>query len=404
MDLEVRAMFEIDRAKFGAFIAQLRKEKGITQKKLAEMLSISDKAISKWETGNSIPDVALLVPLAEILGVSVTELLECRRMEHAENMDTAQTDVLVKKVIELSEEERNQNKKKNRKIYFLCAVISVIELFVIYELSNIGIIYGAAYLTPILIVGLLSIGFGAYFWLFMKEKLPAYYDENQISVYVDGILHMNMPGVYYNNNNWPYIVKALKGWSIAGMVGFPVAYILLSKLLITFDPLFSSMIIMFTFVFGGLFIPIFVLGRKYQYGDSPRPDTAKNVYDKKRIIGVVLIIFFIVIVSYIFGGGATVSSGNRMMFIASEGRSYWSATYQYFDGYEQRNLWVDEDGFLDVKIITDEGQVDLKITDEEGKVIYEKRDLKTTTFSVPATGRVTIRIDAFAHKGSFTID
>ena len=46
-------MYELDREKFGSFIAQLRKEKGYTQKELAEKLSISDKAVSKWETGVS---------------------------------------------------------------------------------------------------------------------------------------------------------------------------------------------------------------------------------------------------------------------------------------------------------------------------------------------------------------
>lgn len=47
-------MYELDREKFGSFIAQLRKEKGYTQKELAEKLSISDKAVSKWETGGSL--------------------------------------------------------------------------------------------------------------------------------------------------------------------------------------------------------------------------------------------------------------------------------------------------------------------------------------------------------------
>lgn len=46
-------MFEIDKRKFGAFIAELRKERGMTQKELAEKLFISDKAVSKWETGVS---------------------------------------------------------------------------------------------------------------------------------------------------------------------------------------------------------------------------------------------------------------------------------------------------------------------------------------------------------------
>ena len=47
-------MFEIDKAKFGSFVAQLRKEKGLMQKELAEKLYVSDKAVSKWETGVSL--------------------------------------------------------------------------------------------------------------------------------------------------------------------------------------------------------------------------------------------------------------------------------------------------------------------------------------------------------------
>ena len=52
-------MFNIDKKKFGAFVAALRKEKGITQKELSEQLCISDKAVSKWETGVSLPDIGM---------------------------------------------------------------------------------------------------------------------------------------------------------------------------------------------------------------------------------------------------------------------------------------------------------------------------------------------------------
>lgn len=65
----------MENEKIGPFIRRLRKERGLTQKELAAALNVTDKAVSKWELGASLPDVALLLPLAETLGVSVTELL-----------------------------------------------------------------------------------------------------------------------------------------------------------------------------------------------------------------------------------------------------------------------------------------------------------------------------------------
>lgn len=65
----------MDQIKTGKFIAQLRREQGLTQKELADKLCVSDKAISKWETGKGSPDVSSMQPLCEALGISVTELL-----------------------------------------------------------------------------------------------------------------------------------------------------------------------------------------------------------------------------------------------------------------------------------------------------------------------------------------
>ncbi len=65
----------------GAFIARLRREKNYTQKELAQRLHVSDKAISRWETGKGFPETTLLEPLSEQLGVSVGELLSGQRME-----------------------------------------------------------------------------------------------------------------------------------------------------------------------------------------------------------------------------------------------------------------------------------------------------------------------------------
>lgn len=65
----------MNQIKIGKFIFQCRKAKGFTQSQLAEQLGITDKAVSKWETGKSMPDVSLLTSLCEILGITLNELL-----------------------------------------------------------------------------------------------------------------------------------------------------------------------------------------------------------------------------------------------------------------------------------------------------------------------------------------
>ena len=67
--------------KTGKLIQELRKEKGLTQMSLAEKLGVTDRAVSKWERGKSFPDVSMLRPLAEALGISVSELLDEKLQE-----------------------------------------------------------------------------------------------------------------------------------------------------------------------------------------------------------------------------------------------------------------------------------------------------------------------------------
>ena len=65
----------MDQIRIGQFIAATRKAKGLTQRQLAAQLSISDKTISKWETGKGLPDVSLMLPLCGALGITVNDLL-----------------------------------------------------------------------------------------------------------------------------------------------------------------------------------------------------------------------------------------------------------------------------------------------------------------------------------------
>ena len=70
----------MDQAKVGKFIAQLRKVQGLTQEALGQKLGVTNKTVSRWENGNYMPDIELLVPLGETLGVSVNELLAGERL------------------------------------------------------------------------------------------------------------------------------------------------------------------------------------------------------------------------------------------------------------------------------------------------------------------------------------
>lgn len=70
----------INQIKIGQFITQIRKELGYTQKELAEQIGVTDKTISKWETGNRLPDASLLMDLCRVLKVDVNELLKGERV------------------------------------------------------------------------------------------------------------------------------------------------------------------------------------------------------------------------------------------------------------------------------------------------------------------------------------
>ena len=393
-------MFEIDKAKFGAFVAQLRKEKGLMQKELAEKLYVSDKAVSKWERGLSIPDVAILVPLAEILGVTVTELLECRRLPKDEPMDSQQTEELVKKVIGLSEEEQRKyrpDRLKRGLQLFLCTAVGALEIWVLtmlgYSMDEIFASLG----TMMILMAI----FGLYFCVFTKEKLPRYYDENRISSFSDGFLRMNMPGVYFNNRNWPHIVRAGQLWAMIGLVASPVFFFVMTKFLpAVWDA--AAVYIILILVLGGLFIPMITVARKYEYApDNPRPAHV-NRKDWIWICGcVIAVVIFVVILR---SGVAPTGSGLQMGWVESNTRDHWSATYAFHDGYQQRTINTDgEPTVLEVEIVSSSGEIGMMITDENGNVIYDQQRIETSSFEIEISGKVIVKITGEDHKGSYSL-
>ena len=86
----------MDMVKIGQFLAELRKDKMLTQEQLAQILGVTNKTISRWETGNYLPPVEMLMSLSEFYQVSINELLSGQRLSDAqyreyaeENMKTA---------------------------------------------------------------------------------------------------------------------------------------------------------------------------------------------------------------------------------------------------------------------------------------------------------------------------
>ncbi|MBQ7295591.1 MAG: helix-turn-helix transcriptional regulator [Clostridia bacterium] len=103
----------------GAFICQRRKELSLNQKQLADKLGVTDKAVSKWETGRSAPDISLLVPLSEVLGVSVVEILQGEKVEE-ENFTAVSDEVVVKTM------KKDKNKLIRAVVIAVTAILSLI--------------------------------------------------------------------------------------------------------------------------------------------------------------------------------------------------------------------------------------------------------------------------------------
>ena len=95
----------MDQIKIGTFIALCRKAKGLTQAQLAEKLNLTDRAISKWETGKGMPDSSVMLALCEILGISVNELLRGEKIE-MENYNKAAEEML----LQLKKETERQHR------------------------------------------------------------------------------------------------------------------------------------------------------------------------------------------------------------------------------------------------------------------------------------------------------
>lgn len=439
-------MFELDKTGFAKFLSEQRKAKGYTQKELAEKLFISDKAVSKWERSLSMPDISLLIPLAEILEVSVTELLEGRRLDPDSEMNAGKVEELVKKALTLSEETpenrqlRKERRRKNALIFCSCTLLMILEalggMWLLNRLtpqteSPAAFMASLGGFISILTLGGLSFGFGIYFWFFIKERLPLYYDENKISVYADGMFNLSMPGISFNNSSWPHMTRALRIWSAVTMLTvtpvcllpaffselFPVAWL----------PFCLQMTAIFLYL-AGMFVPLYVLDRKYGSKNMPEADgtqttgngalsaeryntTGMNrtlaIRKQKKITLIIFVLTMLCIAIFVPLICRTVGvtySGIRMGCVQQYTLQEWSASYRRLDGTMSKTIYPKSgsNAYI-IEVETTQGTLSIEMTDRAGNVVFSAGDMQPGAYEVTISGATRVKITGKDHAGSFSI-
>lgn len=128
----------MDQNKTGAYLKHLRKENGLTQEQLAEKFYVSSRTVSRWETGTNLPDVEMLVALADFYGVDIRELIDGERKSGLPDMEARET---LLKVAEYAAEGEKQNNSIT--VYVALGVsISLLLCTVLFSTEATGLLYG----------------------------------------------------------------------------------------------------------------------------------------------------------------------------------------------------------------------------------------------------------------------
>ena len=130
----------MDLDKIGKFIALNRKNKGLTQEQLAEKLGVTNKTVSRWETGKYMPDLSLLKPLSEELGITLNELLSGEKIEEQKIVENTEKNI-INTIDYSSKKVENEHKKISIILMILGAIISISALTIFDKESSWCSIY-----------------------------------------------------------------------------------------------------------------------------------------------------------------------------------------------------------------------------------------------------------------------
>ena len=171
----------------GEFIKEQRALKNLTQKQLAEKLGVTDKAISRWETGKGIPDVSLLIPLSNALEVSVHEILLGEKIEEEKKIEKYE-----ETIVNTLTTNKKQISSLHKIIYALFVAVEVVAIYGFTigadPADAMGLLLGLAFIvTPLvsLLLGLTNIRFklkAIFPWIVLISFFPSnylYWSEDQ---------------------------------------------------------------------------------------------------------------------------------------------------------------------------------------------------------------------------------
>ena len=141
----------MDQLKIGKFISERRKDRGFTQAQLAELLGVTDRAVSKWETGRSLPDASIMLDLCALLGITVNDLLsgEVIMGNYDKEMEN--------KIVELVKQKEESDKRLLRieRVLGICCILPLLAASIIATVVPmeewIGSVIALSSLVPLLV-------------------------------------------------------------------------------------------------------------------------------------------------------------------------------------------------------------------------------------------------------------
>ena len=159
----------MDQIKIGKFIAERRKKVELTQMQLAEKLGITDKSVSKWERGMTMPDSSIMLELCDILQISVNDLL-CGEVVNMENYDKRKQDALLEMV-----KQKEENDRRLLALEWIIAILSILVILIPAVTAEFLPIEKEWIRVVIALSGFIPALVGAYF-AFKIEQIAGYYE------------------------------------------------------------------------------------------------------------------------------------------------------------------------------------------------------------------------------------